>query len=87
MFFIVGKFESCFLISSFSGGVGEGGLLTLWDNSEMEVWSSFSLEHVLIIHGRCIRTNEVFYLFNVYVPCDLRAKQELWTSLSERFRY
>jgi len=40
-----------------------------WDSSEVEVWSSVSQEHVLIIHGRFIKTNEIFYLFNVYAPC------------------
>jgi len=48
------------------------------------VWSTVSREHVLLIHGRFIKTNEVFYLFNVYAPCDIRSKQELWVSLSER---
>ena len=52
----------------------------------MEVWSSVSKDHVLQIHGRFIRTNEVFYLFNIYAPCELRAKQELWVSLSARLQ-
>jgi ABC-type microcin C transport system permease subunit YejE len=29
-----------------------GGLLILWDQSMVEVWSSVSMDHVLIIHGR-----------------------------------
>jgi len=28
-----------------------GGLLTVWDSSEVEVWSTFSMEDVVIIHG------------------------------------
>jgi len=60
--------------------------LTLWDSSELEVWSTVSQEHMLIIHGRFVRTNEEFHLFNVYAPCDLREKQLLWTSLTARLR-
>jgi exonuclease III len=29
-----------------------GGLLTVWDASEVEVWSTSSFDHVLSIHGR-----------------------------------
>lgn len=32
------------------------------------MWSSISHEYVLIIHGRFLKTNEVFYLFVVYAP-------------------
>jgi len=48
VFFVVGKFESCFLLPSFSRGVG--GLLTLWDSSEVEVWSTVNRQPVLLIH-------------------------------------
>lgn len=63
-----------------------GGLLTVWDRSEVGVWSSVRQEHVLQIHGRFIRTNEEFYLFNVYAPCGIREEQELWASLSGRLQ-
>jgi len=62
------------------------GLLTVWDSKEMEVWSSVSHEHVLQIHGRFIQTNEKFYLFNIYAPCEPRAKHELWASLTIRLQ-
>lgn len=75
----VEKFESCFLFLSLSGGIR--GLLTVWDSTEVEVWSSVIQEHMLIIHGRFIRTNEEFHLFNVYAPCDLQGKQQLRASL------
>jgi len=48
------------------------------------VWFSVSGEHFLMIHGRFLKSNEEFYLFNVYVPCDQRAKHVLWNSLSLR---
>jgi len=64
---------------SFRPSVGaSGGLLTVWDTLEVEVWSSVSQENVLLIHGKFIRTNEVFYIFNVYAPCEVRARQQLW---------
>jgi len=65
-----------------------GGLLTMWDCSEVEVWSSVSQEHALIIHGRFIKTDDEFFLTNVYASCDIRAKHDLWVSLSTRlFRW
>ena len=72
---------------SYRPSVGaSGGLITMWDTSKVEVWSSFTQEHVLQIHGKFIKTNEEFYLFNVYAPCEGRAKKELWTSLSVRLQ-
>lgn len=68
---------------SFRPSVGaSGGLLSIWDTSEVEVWSSSSFDHVLSIHGRFIQTNEEFHLFNVYAPCDFHARQVLWASLT-----
>ncbi|GAU22961.1 hypothetical protein TSUD_247050 [Trifolium subterraneum] len=61
-----------------------GGLLTMWDTSEVEVWSSTSREHVLWCHGRFLKTGEEFYLANVYAPCEMGAKQSLWNSLLGR---
>jgi exonuclease III len=70
---------------SFRPSVGaSGGLLIIWDSTEVEVWSSGSQEHVLHIHGRLIRSNEEFYMFNIYAPCEPRAKQELWVSVTAR---
>jgi exonuclease III len=59
-----------------------GGLLTIWDTTEVEVWSTSSFDHVLSIHGRFLLSNKKFYLFNVYAPCDARARQLLWNNLS-----
>jgi len=68
---------------SFRLSVGAlGGLLTAWDNSEVEVWSTVSCEHTLIIHGRFLKSNEEFYLFNVYAPCDARERKLLWDTLT-----
>jgi hypothetical protein len=56
----------------------------VWDTSEVEVWASVSGDHFLMIHGRFIKSNEEFYLFNVYAPCDYRAKLVFPSSLSAR---
>ena len=59
---------------SFRPSMGaSGGLLTMWDTKEVEVWSS-------------VRNNEEFYVFNIYAPCEPRAKQELWASLADRLQ-
>jgi exonuclease III len=61
-----------------------GGLLTLWDSKEVEVWATFCFEHVLGIQGRFIRSGEEFTIFNVYAPCDSNRQQVLWQNLSAR---
>jgi exonuclease III len=61
-----------------------GGLLTIWDTTEVEVWSSVSQEHVLWCHGRFLSSGEEFHVANVYGPCDAGARQRLWDSLSVR---
>ncbi|PNX55283.1 cysteine-rich receptor-like protein kinase, partial [Trifolium pratense] len=72
---------------SYRPSVGaSGGLLTLWDTAEVEVWSSESFENVLWCHGIFVRSGEEFYIANVYAPCDLRAKQVLWDSLSAKIQ-
>jgi exonuclease III len=56
---------------SFSLSVGaSGGMVTIWDTSEVEVWLTVRGEHFLMIHGKFINSNEDFYIFNVYAPCD-----------------
>jgi hypothetical protein len=50
----------------------------------VEVWSIVSFENVLVIHGRFLKSNEKFHLFNVYAPCDNQGRQVLWDALSLR---
>jgi exonuclease III len=72
---------------SYRPSVGASGwLLTVWDTSEVEVWSTWSQDHMLQTHGRFLRTNEEFYLINIYALCDFRAKEELWKALSVRLQ-
>jgi len=57
---------------SFQPSLGaSGGLVTLWDNNEVEVWLMISFYHVLVILGRFVKSNEMFVLFNVYAPCEV----------------
>ena len=55
-----------------------GGLVTAWDASRLDVWFSMSFKHVLIIKGTVIDSGVEFIIFNVYAPCDLAAKKDLW---------
>jgi len=72
---------------SFRPSLGaSGGLLMLWDSTEVEVWSSSRFDHVLSIHGRFISSNEEFHLFNVYAPCNGADRQVLWDSLTIRLQ-
>ncbi|GAU19481.1 hypothetical protein TSUD_77250 [Trifolium subterraneum] len=72
---------------SYRPSVGaSGGLLTLWDSAEVEVWSTESREHVLWCHGRLTKSGEEFYVANVYAPCDDGAKEGLWGSLTTRIQ-
>lgn len=48
------------------------------------MWFSDRGQHFLMIHGIFVKTNEEFYLFNVYAPCDWNAKHVLWNSIFVR---
>jgi len=61
-----------------------GGIVTLWNCNEVEVWSSFNLEHVLGIRGKFMKTGVTFTLLNVYAPCDSNRQQVLWHNISAR---
>lgn len=70
---------------SYQPSVGaSGGLLTLWDSKEVEVWSTIFFEHVLGIQGRFVKSGDEFTIFNVYAPCAANRQQILWESLVVR---
>ena len=70
---------------SYQPSVGaSGGIATLWDLKEVEVWSSVSLDHVLAVTGRFLKSEDQFVVFNVYAPCDISRQQVLWNVLSSR---
>jgi len=59
-----------------------GGLVTVWDCSRVNVWSSMHIGNALVIKGTFISTSEEFVICNVYAPCDSVAKRELWERLN-----
>jgi exonuclease III len=72
---------------SFRPSVGAlGGLLIIWDTTEVDISPSVSRDYVLWCHGRFLSSGEEFHLANVYAPCDAGAKQRLWDSLSVRLQ-
>jgi len=68
--------------SFYSSTGASRGLLTMWDTNEVQVWDSAGGRNFLMIHGNFVQSNEEFYLFNVYAPCDMLAKQALWDCLT-----
>ena len=72
---------------SFQPSVGaSGGIVTMWDTREVEVWSSMSFEHVLVISRCFVKTRRQFTVFNIYAPCDSVRQQVLWNDLSSRLQ-
>ena len=70
---------------SYQPSVGaSGGIATLWDLKEVEVWLTVSLDHVLAVSGRFLKSGDQFVVFNVYAPCDTSRQQVLWNVLSSR---
>jgi len=60
---------------SFQPSLGtSGGLLTVWDCNVVDVWSTTTFPHVLVIRGRVINTSQEFVIANVYAPCDTTTK-------------
>jgi hypothetical protein len=59
-----------------------GGLVTVWDCSRVNVWSSMSFGNVLVIKRMVIPTVEEFVICNVYAPYDSVAKKQLWERLT-----
>jgi len=60
---------------SYQPSVGaSGGLLFVWDTSEVEVWSTTSIDHFLAIKGQFVQSEKEFVIVNVYAPCDLAKK-------------
>jgi len=68
---------------SFQPSIGaSGGLLSMWDCNYVDVWSTTSFSHVLVIRrGRVIQSGQEFVIVNVYAPCDTSANQILWDQL------
>jgi len=59
-----------------------GGVISVWNASRVNVWSSMGFDNVLVIEGTVIQTAEEFIIINVYAPCETAAKKELWDQLN-----
>ena len=70
---------------SFQPSLGASrGLVTLWDSSQVEVWSTTSFDHVILITSRFYKSNEQFVVLNIYAPCDVSRQHSLWVNISNR---
>jgi len=68
---------------SYQPSVGaSGGLITMWDSTRINVWSSASFDHVLVSIGTIILTGEDVVIVNVYAPCETVAKNIMWGRLT-----
>jgi len=47
--------------------------------------SSLSLDLVILIHGRFVKSNDECFQADVYVPCEGAAKRLLWDRLTVQF--
>jgi len=75
----------CNVDFSYQPSIGaSGGLLTMWDRNEVEVWLSLSFEHSLVIMGRCVKSGDQFIIFNVYAPVEVSRQEALWSNISNR---
>ncbi|GAU37371.1 hypothetical protein TSUD_277450 [Trifolium subterraneum] len=55
-------------------GVGDGGIITMWDASAVDVWMSVTMS--------VTKNNVDFVLINVYALCDNRSRLFLWNEIS-----
>jgi len=63
---------------SFKPSVGaSGGILTLWDTLEVDIWFPMSYDSCFVVKGRLVKSNLDFSLVNVYAPCDNEERQVL----------
>jgi len=54
---------------SYRPSVGaSGGILTIWDTTEVDVMITRSMAHVVIIQGKMIQNGADFSIANVYAP-------------------
>jgi len=58
-----------------------GGILTIWDTTEVDVMITRSMAHVVIIQGKMLQNGADFSLANVYTPCESLRRQDVWNQL------
>ena len=58
-----------------------GGLLCLWNNSVFHVERSIKGNRFLCLEGKWKSEDQRLFIVNVYAPCDLAGKRNLWEEL------
>lgn len=67
-------------VYSFSNSLGKsGGIITLWKEDSVTVLNSF--KGVGFLGIKVLWKNGIYYVFNIYSPCDLNKKIKLWKVL------
>lgn len=70
------EFSSCPFVGA------SGGILTLWDVSEVEVSVTRSFDNVLTIQDMFIKSGNELSIANVYASADIIGRKLLWMRLS-----
>ena len=60
-----------------------GGLLCMWNNSDFEVDRRVKGRNFLMLVGTWIKDNLKLFIVNVYAPCHLAGKRDLWEELRQ----
>lgn len=53
----------------------------MWSKVMFELLDCFEEEHFMGVVGRWGKTKQLVTLINVYAPCNLRVKKNLWQEL------
>ena len=59
------------------------GLLCMWNNSDFEVDRRVKGRNFLMLVGTWIKDNLKLFIVNVYAPCHLAGKRDLWEELRQ----
>ena len=61
-----------------------GGLLCIWDNNNFQVDLRISEKGFIMLGGTWLAEMQRVVVDNIYAPCDIEGKRQLWQSLSRR---
>ena len=61
-----------------------GGMLIGWDKNLFKFKSAIENHHCLFVELECLKTQEIYWIGNVYGPTIHGAKEEFWTQLKQQ---
>jgi len=61
-----------------------GGLLCVWNNKTSRLISEFLKKGFIMLEGVWLADMQRVVVANIYAPCDIEGKRQLWQSLSRR---